>query len=235
MIDKYKDIYKQLINIQRNLENEIIDINKQKNNFNKRLIELITQYPEFKEIIQFILEVYDASENKNNLYHQTHDDCLRKILDLKKDFLEILSEQEINLQETLEELENKSQNSSYSNYSNYSNYSSYNDIPIGMPMPTPTPTTNDDVVIIPETETIYQITINKLKEIPAKYVLIFIGLIFICLTILIRPKEVTDLSKTIIPSVTTHIQKNTPNYDNTKTLETDEVPKIPKLPKLPNN
>lgn len=232
MIDKYKDIYKQLINIQRNLENEIIDINKQKNNFNKRLIELITQYPEFKEIIQFILEVYDASENKNNLYHQTHDDCLRKILDLKKDFLEILSEQEINLQETLEELENKSQNSSYSNYSNYS---SYNDIPIGMPMPTPTPTTKDDVVIIPEIETIYQITINKLKEIPAKYVLIFIGLIFICLTILIRPKEVTDLSKTIIPSVTTHIQKNTPNYDNTKTLETDEEPKIPKLPKLPNN
>lgn len=221
MIDKYKDIYKQLINIQRNLENEIIDINKQKNNFNKRLIELITQYPEFKEIIQFILEVYDASENKNNLYHQTHDDCLRKILDLKKDFLEILSEQEINLQETLEDLENKSQNSSY------------NDIPIGMPMPTPTPTTNDDVVIIPETETIYQITINKLKEIPAKYVLIFIGLIFICLTILIRPKEVTDLSKTIIPSVT-HMQKNTPNYDNTKTLETDEEPKIPKLPKLPN-
>lgn len=231
MIDKYKDIYKQLINIQRNLENEIIDINKQKNNFNKRLIELITQYPEFKEIIQFILEVYDASENKNNLYHQTHDDCLRKILDLKKDFLEILSEQEINLQETLEDLENKSQNSSYSNYSNYS---SYNDIPIGMPMPTPTPTTNDDVVIIPETETIYQITINKLKEIPAKYVLIFIGLIFICLTILIRPKEVTDLSKTIIPSVTTHMQKNTPNYDNTKTLETDEEPKMPKLPKLPN-
>lgn len=231
MIDKYKDIYKQLINIQRNLENEIIDINKQKNNFNKRLIELITQYPEFKEIIQFILEVYDASENKNNLYHQTHDDCLRKILDLKKDFLEILSEQEINLQETLEELENKSQNSSYSNYSNYS---SYNDIPIGMPMPTPAPTTNDDVVIIPETETIYQITINKLKEIPAKYVLIFIGLIFICLTILIRPKEVTDLSKTIIPSVT-HMQKNTSNYDNTKTLETDEEPKIPKLPKLPNN
>lgn len=229
MIDKYKEIYKQLINIQRNLENEIIDINKQKNNFNKRLIELITQYPDFKEIIQFILEVYDASENKNNLYHQTHDDCLRKILDLKKDFLEILSEQEINLQETLEELENKSQNS------NYSNYSSYNDIPIGMPMPTPIPTTNDDVVIIPETETIYQITINKLKEIPAKYVLIFIGLIFICLTILIRPKEVTDLSKTIIPSVTTHIQKNTPNYDNTKTLETDEEPKIPKLPKLPNN
>ena len=228
MIDKYKDIYKQLINIQRNLENEIIDINKQKNNFNKRLIELITQYPDFKEIIQFILEVYDASENKNNLYHQTHDDCLRKILDLKKDFLEILSEQEINLQETLEELENKSQNSSYSNYS------SYNDIPIGMPMPTPTPTTNDDVVIIPETETIYQITINKLKEIPAKYVLIFIGLIFICLTILIRPKEVTDLSKTIIPSVT-HMQKNTSNYDNTKTLETDEEPKIPKLPKLPNN
>lgn len=228
MIDKYKDIYKQLINIQRNLENEIIDINKQKNNFNKRLIELITQYPEFKEIIQFILEVYDASENKNNLYHQTHDDCLRKILDLKKDFLEILSEQEINLQETLEELENKSQNLSYSNYS------SYNDIPIGMPMPTPTPTTNDDVVIIPETETIYQITINKLKEIPAKYVLIFIGLIFICLTILIRPKEVTDLSKTIIPSVT-HMQKNTSNYDNTKTLETDEEPKIPKLPKLPNN
>lgn len=228
MIDKYKDIYKQLINIQRNLENEIIDINKQKNNFNKRLIELITQYPEFKEIIQFILEVYDASENKNNLYHQTHDDCLRKILDLKKDFLEILSEQEINLQETLEDLENKSQNLSYSNYS------SYNDIPIGMPMPTPTPTTNDDVVIIPETETIYQITINKLKEIPAKYVLIFIGLIFICLTILIRPKEVTDLSKTIIPSVT-HMQKNTPNYDNTKTLETDEEPKIPKLPKLPNN
>lgn len=227
MIDKYKDIYKQLINIQRNLENEIIDINKQKNNFNKRLIELITQYPEFKEIIQFILEVYDASENKNNLYHQTHDDCLRKILDLKKDFLEILSEQEINLQETLEELENKSQNSSYSNYS------SYNDIPIGMPMSTPTPTTNDDVVIIPETETIYQITINKLKEIPAKYVLIFIGLIFICLTILIRPKEVTDLSKTIIPSVT-HMQRNTPNYDNTKTLETDEEPKIPKLPKLPN-
>lgn len=225
MIDKYKDIYKQLINIQRNLENEIIDINKQKNNFNKRLIELITQYPEFKEIIQFILEVYDASENKNNLYHQTHDDCLRKILDLKKDFLEILSEQEINLQETLEDLENKSQNS---------NYSSYNDIPIGMPMPTPTPTTNDDVVIIPETETIYQITINKLKEIPAKYVLIFIGLIFICLTILIRPKEVTDLSKTIIPSVT-HMQKNTSNYDNTKTLETDEEPKIPKLPKLPNN
>lgn len=224
MIDKYKDIYKQLINIQRNLENEIIDINKQKNNFNKRLIELITQYPEFKEIIQFILEVYDASENKNNLYHQTHDDCLRKILDLKKDFLEILSEQEINLQETLEDLENKSQNSSYSNY---------NDIPIGMPMPTPTPTTNDDVVIIPETETIYQITINKLKEIPAKYVLIFIGLIFICLTILIRPKEVTDLSKTIIPSVT-HMQKNTSNYDNTKTLETDEEPKIPKLPKLPN-
>lgn len=231
MIDKYKDIYKQLINIQRNLENEIIDINKQKNNFNKRLIELITQYPEFKEIIQFILEVYDASENKNNLYHQTHDDCLRKILDLKKDFLEILSEQEINLQETLEELENKLQNSSYSNYSNYS---SYNDIPIGMPMPTPTPTTNDDVVIIPETETICQITINKLKEIPAKYVLIFIGLIFICLTILIRPKEVTDLSKTIIPSVT-HMQKNTSNYDNTKTLETDEEPKIPKLPKLPNN
>ena len=231
MIDKYKDIYKQLINIQRNLENEIIDINKQKNNFNKRLIELITQYPEFKEIIQFILEVYDASENKNNLYHQTHDDCLRKILDLKKDFLEILSEQEINLQETLEDLENKSQNSSYSNYSNYS---SYNDIPIGMPMSTPTPTTNDDVVIIPETETIYQITINKLKEIPAKYVLIFIGLIFICLTILIRPKEVTDLSKTIIPSVT-HMQKNTSNYDNTKTLETDEEPKIPKLPKLPNN
>ena len=230
MIDKYKDIYKQLINIQRNLENEIIDINKQKNNFNKRLIELITQYPEFKEIIQFILEVYDASENKNNLYHQTHDDCLRKILDLKKDFLEILSEQEINLQDTLEDLENKSQNSSYSNYSNYS---SYNDIPIGTPMPTPTPTTNDDVVIIPETETIYQITINKLKEIPAKYVLIFIGLIFICLTILIRPKEVTDLSKTIIPSVT-HMQKNTPNYDNTKTLETDEEPKIPKLPKLPN-
>lgn len=223
MIDNYKDIYKQLINIQRNLENEIIDINKQKNNFNKRLIELITQYPEFKEIIQFILEVYDASENKNNLYHQTHDDCLRKILDLKKDFLEILSEQEINLQETLEDLENKSQNSSYSNYS------SYNDIPIGMP----TPTTNDDVVIIPETETIYQITINKLKEIPAKYVLIFIGLIFICLTILIRPKEVTDLSKTIIPSVT-HMQKNTSNYDNTKTLETDEEPKIPKLPKLPN-
>lgn len=229
MIDKYKDIYKQLINIQRNLENEIIDINKQKNNFNKRLIELITQYPEFKEIIQFILEVYDASENKNNLYHQTHDDCLRKILDLKKDFLEILSEQEINLQETLEDLEN---NKTQSNYSNYSNY---NDIPIGMPMPTPTPTTNDDVVIIPETETIYQITIDKLKEIPAKYVLIFIGLIFICLTILIRPKEVTDLSKTIIPSVTTHIQKNTPNYDNTKTLETDEEPKIPKLPKLPNN
>lgn len=227
MIDKYKDIYKQLINIQRNLENEIIDINKQKNNFNKRLIELITQYPEFKEIIQFILEVYDASENKNNLYHQTHDDCLRKILDLKKDFLEILSEQEINLQETLEDLENNK------TQSNYSNYSSYNDIPIGMPMPTPTPTTNDDVVIIPETETIYQITINKLKEIPAKYVLIFIGLIFICLTILIRPKEVTDLSKTIIPSVT-HMQKNTPNYDNTKTLETDEEPKIPKLPKLPN-
>lgn len=227
MIDKYKDIYKQLINIQRNLENEIIDINKQKNNFNKRLIELITQYPEFKEIIQFILEVYDASENKNNLYHQTHDDCLRKILDLKKDFLEILSEQEINLQETLEELENNK------TQSNYSNYSSYNDIPIGMPMPTPTPTTNDDVVIIPETETIYQITINKLKEIPAKYVLIFIGLIFICLTILIRPKEVTDLSKTIIPSVT-HMQKNTSNYDNTKTLETDEEPKIPKLPKLPN-
>jgi hypothetical protein len=227
MIDKYKDIYKQLINIQRNLENEIIDINKQKNNFNKRLIELITQYPEFKEIIQFILEVYDASENKNNLYHQTHDDCLRKILDLKKDFLEILSEQEINLQETLEDLENNK------TQSNYSNYSSYNDIPIGMPMPTPTPTTNDDVVIIPETETIYQITINKLKEIPAKYVLIFIGLIFICLTILIRPKEVTDLSKTIIPSVT-HMQKNTSNYDNTKTLETDEEPKIPKLPKLPN-
>lgn len=232
MYENYKGIYKQLINIQRNLENEIIDINKQKNNFNKRLIELITQYPEFKEIIQFILEVYDASENKNNLYHQTHDDCLRKILDLKKDFLEILSEQEINLQETLEELEN---NKTQSNYSNYSNYSSYNDIPIGMPMPTPTPTTNDDVVIIPETETIYQITINKLKEIPAKYVLIFIGLIFICLTILIRPKEVTDLSKTIIPSVTTHMQKNTPNYDNTKTLETDEEPKIPKLPKLPNN
>lgn len=227
MIDKYKDIYKQLINIQRNLENEIIDINKQKNNFNKRLIELITQYPEFKEIIQFILEVYDASENKNNLYHQTHDDCLRKILDLKKDFLEILSEQEINLQETLEDLENNK------TQSNYSNYSTYNDIPIGMPMPTPTPTTNDDVVIIPETETIYQITINKLKEIPAKYVLIFIGLIFICLTILIRPKEVTDLSKTIIPSVT-HMQKNTSNYDNTKTLETDEEPKIPKLPKLPN-
>ena len=229
MYENYKGIYKQLINIQRNLENEIIDINKQKNNFNKRLIELITQYPEFKEIIQFILEVYDASENKNNLYHQTHDDCLRKILELKKDFLDILSEQEINLQETLEELENNKTKS------NYSNYSSYNDIPIGMPMPTPTPTTNDDVVIIPETETIYQITINKLKEIPAKYVLIFIGLIFICLTILIRPKEVTDLSKTIIPSVTTHIQKNTPNYDNTKTLETDEVPKIPKLPKLPNN
>ena len=158
MYENYKGIYKQLINIQRNLENEIIDINKQKNNFNKRLIELITQYPEFKEIIQFILEVYDASENKNNLYHQTHDDCLIKILDLKKDFLEILSEQEINLQETLEELEN---NKTQSNYSNYSNYSSYNDIPIGMPMPTPTPTTNDDVVIIPETETIYQITINK--------------------------------------------------------------------------
>lgn len=222
MYENYKGIYKQLINIQRNLENEIIDINKQKNNFNKRLIELITQYPEFKEIIQFILEVYDASENKNNLYHQTHDECLRKILELKKDFLEILSEQEINLQETLEDLEN---NKSTNNYSSYSNY---NDIPIGMPMPTPAPTINDDISTS-DTESLYQITINKLKEIPAKYVLIFIGLIFICLTILIRPKEVTDLSKTIIPSVTTHIQKNTPNYDNTKTLETDEEPKIPKL------
>ena len=218
MIDKYKEIYKQLINIQRNLENEIIDINKQKNNFNKRLIELITQYPDFKEIIQFILEVYDASENKNNLYHQTHDDCLRKILDLKKDFLEILSEQEINLQETLEDLENKSTN----------NYNNYNDIPIGMPMSVPpTPITNDEVAVIPDTETLYQITINKFKEIPAKYILFFIGLVFICITILIRPQEVSDLSKAIIPSVT-HIQKQ--NLDNDTTTQSDSS--LPKLPTL---
>jgi hypothetical protein len=224
MIDKYKEIYKQLINIQRNLENEIIDINKQKNNFNKRLIELITQYPDFKEIIQFILEVYDASENKNNLYHQTHDDCLRKILDLKKDFLEILSEQEINLQETLEDLENKSTN-------NYSNNSSYNEIPIGMPMSIPpTPTTNDEVTVIPNTETLYQITINKLKEIPAKYILFFIGLVFICITILIRPQEVSDLSKAIIPSVT-HIQKqNLDKLDSDTTTQSDSS--LPKLPTL---
>ena len=221
MIDNYKEIYKQLINIQRNLENEIIDINKQKNNFNKRLIELITQYPDFKEIIQFILEVYDTSENKNNLYHQTHDDCLRKILDLKKDFLEILSEQEINLQETLEELENKSTN-------NYSNNSTYNEIPIGMPMPTPT--TNDEVTVIPDTESLYQITINKLKEIPAKYILFFIGLVFICITILIRPQEVSDLSKAIIPSIT-HIQKqNFDKLDNDTTTQSDSS--LPKLPTL---
>ena len=218
MIDKYKEIYKQLINIQRNLENEIIDINKQKNNFNKRLIELITQYPDFKEIIQFILEVYDASENKNNLYHQTHDDCLRKILDLKKDFLEILSEQEINLQETLENLENKSTN----------NYNNYNDIPIGMPMSIPpTPITNDEVTVIPDTETLYQITINKLKEIPAKYILFFIGLVLICITILIRPQEVSDLSKAIIPSVT-HIQKQSLDSDTT-TQPDSSLPKLPTL------
>lgn len=228
MIDKYKEIYKQLINIQRNLENEIIDINKQKNNFNKRLIELITQYPDFKEIIQFILEVYDASENKNNLYHQTHDDCLRKILDLKKDFLEILSEQEINLQETLEDLENKSQTLNNSNNSNYSNY---NEIPIGMPMSIPpTPITNDEVTVIPDTETLYQITINKLKEIPAKYILFFIGLVLICITILIRPQEVSDLSKAIIPSVT-HIQKqNLDKLDSDTTTQSDSS--LPKLPTL---
>ena len=115
-------------------------------------------------------------------------------------------------------MENKSTN----------NYNNYNDIPIGMPMSVPpTPITNDEVAVIPDTETLYQITINKFKEIPAKYILFFIGLVFICITILIRPQEVSDLSKAIIPSVT-HIQKQ--NLDNDTTTQSDSS--LPKLPTL---
>ena len=115
-------------------------------------------------------------------------------------------------------MENKSTN----------NYNNYNDIPIGMPMSIPpTPITNDEVTVIPDTETLYQITINKLKEIPAKYILFFIGLVFICITILIRPQEVSDLSKAIIPSVT-HIQKQ--SLDSGTTTQSDSS--LPKLPTL---
>ena len=94
----------------------------------------------------------------------------------------------------------------------------------------PTPITNDEVTVIPDTETLYQITINKLKEIPAKYILFFIGLVFICITILIRPQEVSDLSKAIIPSVT-HIQKQSlDKLDSDTTTQSDSS--LPKLPTL---
>ena len=78
MKQEYQDLLDRLAEIQESLHQHVDDLESQRVNFNSRLLELMSNYPQLKDIIQFILEVNDKQ------YFNQNFEAIAKMIDLKK-------------------------------------------------------------------------------------------------------------------------------------------------------
>ena len=84
MKQEYQDLLDRLAEIQESLHQHVDDLESQRVNFNSRLLELMSNYPQLKDIIQFILEVNDNLDNKQKQYFNQNFEAIAKMMDLKK-------------------------------------------------------------------------------------------------------------------------------------------------------
>nr|DAU90682.1 MAG TPA: hypothetical protein [Caudoviricetes sp.] len=90
MKKEYQDLLDTLNEIQENLSQHVDDLESQRVNFNNRLLELMSNYPQLKDIIQFILEVNDNLDNKQKQYFNQNYEAITKLITLKKKLIKQL-------------------------------------------------------------------------------------------------------------------------------------------------
>ena len=90
MKKEYQDLLDTLNEIQENLSQHVDDLESQRVNFNNRLLELMSNYPQLKDIIQFILEVNDNLDNKQKQYINQNYEAITKLISLKKKLIKQL-------------------------------------------------------------------------------------------------------------------------------------------------
>lgn len=90
MKKEYQDLLDRLNEIQENLSQHVDDLELQRVNFNNRLLELMSNYPQLKDIIQFILEVNDNLDNKQKQYFNQNYEAITKLISLKKKLIKQL-------------------------------------------------------------------------------------------------------------------------------------------------
>lgn len=90
MKKEYQDLSDTLNEIQENLSQHVDDLESQRVNFNNRLLELMSNYPQLKDIIQFILEVNDNLDNKQKQYFNQNYEAITKLISLKKKLIKQL-------------------------------------------------------------------------------------------------------------------------------------------------
>ena len=90
MKKEYQDLLDRLNEIQENLSQHVDDLESQRVNFNNRLLELMSNYPQLKDIIQFILEVNDNLDNKQKQYFNQNYEAITKLISLKKKLIKQL-------------------------------------------------------------------------------------------------------------------------------------------------
>nr|DAY27435.1 MAG TPA: hypothetical protein [Caudoviricetes sp.] len=90
MKKEYQDLLDTLNEIQENLSQHVDDLESQRVNFNNRLLELMSNYPQLKDIIQFILEVNDNLDNKQKQYFNQNYEAITKLISLKKKLIKQL-------------------------------------------------------------------------------------------------------------------------------------------------
>ena len=90
MKKEYQDLLDTLNEIQEILSQHVDDLESQRVNFNNRLLELMSNYPQLKDIIQFILEVNDNLDNKQKQYFNQNYEAITKLITLKKKLIKQL-------------------------------------------------------------------------------------------------------------------------------------------------
>jgi hypothetical protein len=96
-MERYKDLEKRLQDILENLDSQIAVLNNQNDiGFHKSLINIMSVYPESKEIIQFVVDINDRLETKNEIFKDLVYDSIRNIVYVKQQIvIELIKELKI--------------------------------------------------------------------------------------------------------------------------------------------
>ena len=84
-MERYKELEQKLTALQKNLDEQIQFMDNMTDaNFHKNLINLMGNHPEAKELIQFVVDVNDKLETRNEIFKDLIYNSLREILQIKQ-------------------------------------------------------------------------------------------------------------------------------------------------------
>ena len=93
-MERYKELEKRLEDILEHLDEQLSELNSNTDkNFHNNLINLISEYPNFKEVIQFVVSINDKQETKNEIFKDVIYDSIKDIVHVKQQaVLELIKE-----------------------------------------------------------------------------------------------------------------------------------------------